>query len=86
MRLPLLGRNTHPLAVQALRNVKILQRMLVTIVSKAFETIVVELPRSEPGRPGLLRLLPGTLAVAKLNCLEAVSHKTCRSPVHLGLK
>jgi len=34
----------------------------------------------------LQRLLLGTLAVANLSRLKAVSHKTCRSPVHLGLK
>jgi hypothetical protein len=44
------------------------------------------LPRSERERPGLLRFLLGTVTVAKLNYLEAVSHKTCRSQVYLGPK
>jgi hypothetical protein len=44
------------------------------------------LPRSERGSPGFLRLLPGTITMANLNYLEALSHKTCRSQVHLGPK
>ena len=53
------------------------------MVSKVLERIVVALPRYEGGRPGLLRLLAGTVTAANLNRLKVVSHKSCRNPVHL---
>jgi len=52
--------------------------------SKLPARIVVVLPKSEQGGLGSRMLLLGTLAVANLALLQAVSHKLRRSLVHLG--
>jgi len=62
-----------------------LQRRSALLVSEVLERIAVALLRSER-RPDLRRLLLGTLAAANLRSLKPVSHKTRRSPVHLGSK
>ena len=42
------------------------------------------LRRSEQGRAGMLRPLPGTLITTHLSRLETSSHRLYRSPEHLG--
>ena len=44
----------------------------------------VVLPRSGQGRPGLWRLLRGTLAAANPGLLLGTSHTLCSSLAHLG--
>jgi hypothetical protein len=42
--------------------------------------------KKRAGKVGILRLLRGTVTVAKLDYLEAVSRKTCRNTIYLGAK
>jgi hypothetical protein len=42
--------------------------------------------KKRAGKVGLLRLLRGTVTVAKLDYLEAVSQETCRNTIYLGAK
>jgi len=52
--------------------------------SEPLARTVVVLPKSGRGGLGSRRLLWGTLAVANLGLLQAVSYIFCRSPVHPG--
>ena len=85
---PLIGEEHLPSNSQILGNLECLTEKVGTLGLQATrrnqETAAV-LPKSGQGRPSLWRLQLGTLAVANLGQLKAVSRRSCRSPAHLGL-